>query len=83
MPSLKDLKYRDSQIITDEQGNQVDLGNLDRNFSEMVAPSGERVTNPKLQTYMDNPQLADAEAAIEFMKYANNPLKIAEARKNL
>jgi len=73
MPSLKDLKYRDSQMVTDTSGHEVDLGNLDRNFSEMVTPEGERVTNPKLQTYMDNPQLADVEAAIEFMKYANNP----------
>ena len=68
MPSLKDLKYRDSQVVTDSKGNEVDLGNLDRNFSEMVTPEGERVTNPKLQPYMDNPQLADTEAAIEFLK---------------
>lgn len=72
--SLNDLKYRDSQVITDDKGNVVDLGNLDRNMSEMVhEPTGERVTNPKLQPYMDNPKLAEAEAAIEFMKYAEDP----------
>jgi hypothetical protein len=68
MPSLKDLKYRDSQVVTDRSGHEVDLGNLDRNFSEMVTPEGDRVTNPKLQPYMDNPQLADTEASIEFLK---------------
>lgn len=73
MPSLKDLKYRDSQVLTDRTGHEVDLGNLDRNFSEMVTPEDERVTNPKLQPYMDNPQLGDVEASIEFLKHAREP----------
>jgi hypothetical protein len=63
MATLRDTKYRDKQVIVDSKGNVVDLGQLERNFSPTIDESGEEVTNPKLQAFIDNPELADIEAA--------------------
>jgi hypothetical protein len=69
MATLRNLKYRDDQRIVDEEGNEVDLSNLDRNFSPMEdADTGEPVTNYKLQAYIDNPQLADIERDLALIK---------------
>jgi len=69
MATLRNLKYRDDQRIVDEEGNEVDLSNLDRNFSPMEdADTGEPVTNYKLQAYIDNPQLADIERDLALVQ---------------
>lgn len=68
MATLRDLRYRDDQKITDESGHEVDLSQLDRNFSPMIDEKGEPITNYKLQAYIDNPKLADIEADLATVR---------------
>lgn len=69
MATLRNLQYQNDQRIVDKEGNVVDLGNLDRNFSPMYdTETGEYATNPNLQRFIDNPQLADIEAALAYLK---------------
>jgi hypothetical protein len=79
MATLRDLRYYDDQKVTDEKGNEVDLGQLSRNFSRMYdANTGEEVTNPNLQRYIDNPELADLEADIEMLRWSGRQIEPEE-----
>ena len=82
MPTLRDLRYYEPQTFKDKSGNVIDLTQSDRNFSPMYdANTGEYVTNPNLQRYMDNPELADLEADLALVKSSGGVIEPEPTRQ--